>query len=85
MSGGQRQSVAIARAILFNAKILIDNQASKPFNFQPSRIQLPKSNELANMIKELSRYKFGRKRALVEAEIAQRREMTAPAGDDAFL
>lgn len=72
-------------AFTFNAKILIDNQASKPFNFQPGRARRPKTKELASMIKELSRYKFGRKRALVEAEIAQRREMTMLAGEDAFL
>jgi hypothetical protein len=35
----------------------------------------PKGNqELANMIKELSRYKYGRKRELIEAEILERRE-----------
>jgi hypothetical protein len=56
-----------------NAKILIDNTGSRPFNFKP--IMAPKGNqELANMIKELSRYKYGRKRELIEAEILERRE-----------
>lgn len=63
-------------AFTFNCKILIDNQASRPFNFNPMRVRRPKTKELANMVKELSRYKYGRKRELVEAEIAERREAT---------
>lgn len=58
-------------AFTCNAKILIDNTASRPFNMKP--ILPPKGNaELANMIKELSRYKYGRKRELIEAEIQER-------------
>ncbi|MCA9389634.1 MAG: TraM recognition domain-containing protein, partial [Candidatus Magasanikbacteria bacterium] len=72
-------------AFTFNAKILINNQASKPFNFGPLFAPRPKTDELAKMIKELSRYKFGRKRALVEAEIAQRRELSLIADDENFL
>ena len=58
-----------------NAKILIDNTGSKPFNF---KIQFApradeKGKELAKMILELSRYKYGRKRELVEAEMQERR------------
>ncbi|MCC7357222.1 type IV secretion system DNA-binding domain-containing protein [Candidatus Uhrbacteria bacterium] len=56
-------------------RVLIDNTASKPFlmklNFAPRPTQ--KEKELANMVKELSRYKYGRKRELIEAEIAERR------------
>jgi hypothetical protein len=56
-------------------RILIDNTASKPFlmklNFAPRPSE--KEKELANMVKELSRYKYGRKRELIEAEIAERR------------
>ncbi len=39
------------------------------------------------MIKELSRYKYGRKRALVEAEIMERREaaLGALGDEDALL
>jgi hypothetical protein len=61
-------------AFTFNAKILIDNQASRPFNFKPIQARRPPTKELANMIKELSRYKYGRKRELVEAEIQERRD-----------
>lgn len=55
-------------------RLLIDNTASRPFNM---RIQFApragaKEKELANMIRELSRYKYGRKRELVEAEILER-------------
>ena len=63
-----------AEAYTVNIKLLIDNTASKPFNMKP--IYHPpggkKEKELANMIKELSRYKFGRKRELIEAELAER-------------
>ncbi len=71
-------------AFTFNCKLLIDNQASKPFNFKPIRARRPPTKELANMVRELSRYKYGRKRALVEAEILERREavMAAIAGED---
>lgn len=62
-------------AFTFNCKLLINNQASKPFNFKPLFAERPKTKELAEMIKELSRYKYGRKRELVEAEIMERREM----------
>ncbi|MFZ2804018.1 MAG: type IV secretion system DNA-binding domain-containing protein [Patescibacteria group bacterium] len=57
-------------------RLLIDNTASRPFNmkviFAPRAGE--KEKELANMIRELSRYKYGRKRALVEAEILERQK-----------
>lgn len=59
-------------AFTCNAKILIDGTASRPFNFKPIYHEQPKDKELSGMIKELSRYKFGRKRELVEAEIKER-------------
>jgi hypothetical protein len=52
-------------------KMIVDNAQLKPFtlNFKPP----PKGNiELANAIKELSRLKYGRDRAIVEAEIMER-------------
>jgi len=60
----------------FNVKLLIDNQASRPFNMSPIVARRPDDKKLANMIRDLSRYKFGRKRSLVEAEILDRREST---------
>ncbi len=74
-------------AFSFNAKILIDNQASRPFNFAPIQARRPPTKELANMIKELSRYKYGRKRELIEAEIQERRESTSSnlLGDEPLL
>lgn len=58
-------------AFTVNIKLLIDNTASKPFNMKP--VMAPPGNkELANMVKELSRYKYGRKRELVEAEVIER-------------
>jgi hypothetical protein len=75
-------------AFTFNMKLLIDNQASRPFNMKPVMAVRPKTKELANMIRELSRYKYGRKRALIEAEILERRDamLLDGVGDDsAFL
>lgn len=59
-------------AFTCNAKILIDNTASRPFNMKPYRAMPPEDKELPAMIRELSRYKYGRKRQLVEAEIQER-------------
>lgn len=57
-------------------KLLIDNTASRPFNmltYAP-----PKGNrELANAIKQLSRLKYGRDRAIVESEILERTKLGA--------
>lgn len=61
-------------AFTANIKMLIDNSTSKPFNFKPVMPKRPATKDLANMIKELSRYKFGRKRELVEAEIKERQK-----------
>lgn len=57
----------------FNAyvKLLIDNQAARAFNMQT--YPLPEGNlEVAKVIKELSRYKYGRERKMVEDEIVER-------------
>lgn len=66
-------------ALTFNVKLLIDNQASRPFNMKPTRPRMPASKELANMIKELSRYKYGRRREIVEAELQERQNATMKA------
>jgi predicted DNA-binding protein len=58
-------------AFTVNIKLLIDNTASKPFNLMP--VMPPEGNKkLAEMVKELSRYKYGRKRELIEAELQER-------------
>jgi hypothetical protein len=67
-------------AFTCNLKLLIDNTASRPFNMKPIMPPRPKSKELANMIHELSRYKYGRKRELVEAEMQERVNMVASGG-----
>lgn len=59
-------------AFACNAKILIDNTASRPFTIKPEMQQPSQDQELCDMIRELSRYKYGRKRQLVEAEIRER-------------
>ncbi|MBU1034177.1 type IV secretion system DNA-binding domain-containing protein [Patescibacteria group bacterium] len=64
-----------------NIKLLIDNTASRPFNmkviFAPR--PGPAEKELAGMIRELSRFKYGRKRELIEAEMQE-----SAAGVDMF-
>ncbi len=65
-------------AFTCNLKLLIDNTASRPFNMKPLMAPraTPQELELANMIRELSRYKYGRKRELVEAEMQERQKLT---------
>ncbi|MFA6430020.1 MAG: DUF87 domain-containing protein [Patescibacteria group bacterium] len=66
-----------------NIKMLIDNTASRPFNFKPVMPARSKDTETREMMKQLSRYKYGRLRDLVEAEIQSRRESFAAGGEDA--
>ena len=61
-----------AEAYTCNIKLLIDNTASRPFNMKPIATAPPANLELPEMIKELSRYKYGRKREIVELEITDR-------------
>lgn len=54
-----------------NIKLLIDNTACRPFNMKT--IMPPAGNvPLADQLKQLSRLKYGRDRAIVEAEIIER-------------
>ena len=71
-------------AFTCNLKLLIDNTASRPFNMKPVKppSPTPQQKELANMIRELSRYKYGRKRELVEAELTQRQQTDEDFGED---
>ncbi len=64
-------------AFTCNLKLLIDNTASRPFNIKPVMPTRPQSKELAKMVHELSRYKYGRKRELVEAEMRERKDMVS--------
>jgi len=55
-------------------KMIVDNSQQKPFtlNFEPPS----KGNkELADALRELSRLKYGRDRAIVEAEIMERTQL----------
>ncbi len=60
-------------AFTMNIKMLINGQPSRPFNMAPLRVRLPKTDELGKLVKELSRMKYGRPKAQVEADIAARR------------
>ncbi len=55
-------------------KLLIDNTAAKPFNMATTA-PLPENNEYAEMLKQLSRLKFGRDRATVEEDILERSQL----------
>ena len=57
----------------FNAyvKLLIDNQTSTPFNIKCSP-PAQSNSEIAEKIKELSRLKYGREKAIVDKEIFER-------------
>lgn len=57
-------------------KLLIDNTAARPFNMMVYPPE-PGNKELAAAIKELSRLKYGRPREIVEAEIAERSQLSA--------
>lgn len=60
----------------FNTKLLIDGTASRPFTFKVVFAPRPgqQEKEIAATILELSRYKYGRKRELIEAEMNETRE-----------
>ncbi len=55
-------------------KLLIDNTAAKPFNM-PTYPPLRGDARLAAALKQLSRLKFGRDKAIVEAEILERSQL----------
>ncbi len=60
-------------------KLLVDSQATRPFTmhtYPPVKGDL----RVAGAIKQLSRLKFGRDRAIVEAEILERSQLGEPAG-----
>ena len=61
----------------YYTKMLIDNKGSKPFNM---KTPAPKegNRELAAAIKQLSRLKYGRDKAIVEAEILERTKIAEP-------
>ncbi len=59
-------------------KLIVDNTQVKPFTMKT--FPPPKSDpELAAAIKQLSRLKYGRDRAIVEAEILERSQIRTPA------
>ena len=66
-------------AYTVNAKILIDNTASRPFNMAVGDVVKGEAKYI-DATKQLSRLKYGRPRALVEAEILERGEFGAPVG-----
>ncbi len=66
-----------------NIKLLIDNTAARPFNM--STILPPEGDlALAKQISQLSRLKFGRDRAIVEAEVIERGKLDQLSGGSDF-
>ncbi|MFA5995078.1 MAG: type IV secretion system DNA-binding domain-containing protein [Patescibacteria group bacterium] len=62
-----------------NIKLLIDNTTCRPFNMRT--VMPPAGNvKLAEQIKQLSRLKHGRDRAIVEAEVIERGKLNNLAG-----
>jgi DNA helicase HerA-like ATPase len=61
----------------FNAyiKLMINGTASKPFNMATSPLSKDGKEEMAQAVRQLSRLKFGRPRAEVEAEILEASEV----------
>ena len=56
-------------------RLLIDGQPSRPFSFRtdwPAMQAVKRNPKMAEVIKEISRLKYGRDRAIVEREIATR-------------
>ncbi|MBI4598617.1 type IV secretory system conjugative DNA transfer family protein [Candidatus Uhrbacteria bacterium] len=59
-------------------KMIIDNSQAKPFTMKT--VQPPKGDrELADAVFQLSRLKYGRDKALVEADILERSQLGSPA------
>lgn len=57
-----------------NIKLLVDNEPLKPFNMLTYPPQ-PGNQPLAEAVRQLSRLKYGRDRAIVEAEILERTKL----------
>src|SRR3989344_998905 len=64
----------------FNAyvKLMINGAASRPFNMETYPKPAGASLEVANVVRDLSRLKYGRPRAEIEAEILDRTKLGAP-------
>jgi len=63
----------------FFARLLINNQTVPPFNMK-SYPPTDGSREIVDKLKELSRLKYGRDRAIVEAEVQERSRMAPTEG-----
>jgi hypothetical protein len=66
----------------FNAyiKLLIDGVSSKPFSLRTIKPPEIEDKRMAEMVRQLSRLKYGRDRAVVEAEIYERTKLGGEAG-----
>lgn len=64
-------------------KMIVDNSSVKPFTLNLTPVGRGDS-ELASAIKELARLKYGRDRAIVEAEISERTRLGSASGSSAI-
>lgn len=64
----------------FNAyvKMLIDNKATKPFNVKLYPPPENRNHRAAELIKQISRLKYGKERSLVEKDIGRRMKLGEP-------
>jgi hypothetical protein len=66
-------------------KMLVDGEYPSPFSakvpYDPEKF--PKYDKVGEMVRELSRLRYGRDRGMVEAEITRRSEMNMGGEDDA--
>lgn len=62
-------------------KLLVDGKYPPPFSMSTmyDDVRYPKNVKVANLIKKISRLKYGRERTLVETEISRRANLTAKA------
>lgn len=56
-------------------KLLLDLTPTKPFSMTGVKSPIPKNNQVAEAIRQLSRLKFGKDKAVVEREIGQRTQV----------
>jgi len=68
-------------------KLLVDGEYPPPFSLTPDMDYAPfdwkdRNVEMAQLVKELSRLRYGRDRALVEAEISKRAALTVKGEED---
>lgn len=66
-------------------KMLIDLKPSKPFSMRGIKSPIPKNEKLGEAIRQLSRLKYGRDKAIVDAEVMGRAKLDKAPTDSAMV